>query len=125
VGSLAVILLSAEEMRLFLTPEDPVRDDLVRLGLRRSPPVDGWSGEPDLLEPVCSLLDAAGYRWAADTFDAPRTWPQRLFAECSPHLAEELYAALRSVLVSADGDPAHLSLLDTAWRGFNRSGSWV
>jgi len=89
--------------------------ELESVGLSRRG--DGcWTGSPEVLEPVCSLLDRCGVLWGVYDQDAPRTFAERLFAECPDALAGRLYESVRAVLAAGSAD-LHIAALDAAWAG--------
>jgi hypothetical protein len=110
----AAVWRDAANLSIHLSDE-AARPELLQLGATYDPGLDVWTAAPVLLEPVCSLLDRAGYVWAVDHRDAPRTWAERVCAELPPR-ALHFVAPHLLWLFDSLGEHDHAAVLRHAWR---------
>ena len=120
VVALSVLRRVDDRIEVFLVPwpgdasaASTICEEFQTAGLFRRDEVC-WTGPASLLEPACTLLDRLGVLWGVYDPDAPRTFAERLFAECPEGLGPRLYESVRSVLCDGSAD-LHVALLDAAW----------
>jgi hypothetical protein len=123
---MAVVRLLADRLEVVLYGTDGVASDgaspeFAAVGLREEAP-GRWVGPVEEVEPVYSLLDRLGYTWGGYSSNAPRTFAERIFAECPDRLAPSIYASLRAVFDDA-GAEFELAVLEHAWTAFDRARS--
>lgn len=121
VRRVAAVWCGQVDVTVVAVPPEPLHGELSMLGARFDVGSDGWRLPAEHADDLYATLDRLGYRWAADTAEAPRTWPQRMLAETPEHFHQRLIAAVQAALHTiGDNDAAdHLALVDFAWQLHN------
>lgn len=94
--------------------DDSIAQQLTALGATYDSSLSMWCAPARCVELITAALDRAGYVWAADHREVPRTWAERVVAELPPDVAISVLPALHRGLHD-EGAVDHAALLAHAW----------